>query len=206
MNKGILFFIGLLVGILFCVLLFYFDIKFFEARCPACDKKEVVIQTLTDTVYVEVASKQKKQNFENNLQETVLEEIVENIEIEQFENDDTIYEPAFTLEEEDLNEIFADQLLQTKTVKVKVLSQGKKEVKLPENFFQFFEIQQWSTLIKNKITYHRDKNLVKIKGMDIENVNVVFLNSTYYLEIGDRYYAIPETLLFEKLNLIQLTY
>jgi hypothetical protein len=40
--------------------------------------------------------------------------------------------------------------------------------------------------------------------MEIDRINVVFWNDAYFLEIGNRYYAIPETEFFEKLNTINL--
>jgi hypothetical protein len=200
MNKAISFFIGLLTGIMICVLLFYFDVKFFESQCPKYSEKEVVTHVKTDTVYIETPPKFKKQSVENKAIEN---EIVENEEDEQQENEFSLYETEFFLEGEQ-DEVFAAQLLHTKAVKVRPLLQGKQEVKLPDNFFQYFEIQQWSTPIKNKITYYRDKNMLKIKGMEIENVSVVFWNDTYFLEAGGRYYAIPETQYFEKLNLTQI--
>jgi len=199
MNKAISFFLGLLFGIMICVLLFYFDVKMFESNCPPCEK-EIITHIKTDTVYVE-PPKPKKKYVEPQVVE---KEIVENIEDEQPEEEISVYESEFSLENIEQDEIFADKLLQTKTVKVGVLSQGKQEIKLPDDFFQYFEIQQWSTPIKNKITYYRDKNMLKIKGIGIDNMNIVFWNNVYLIEAGNRYYAIPETQFFEKLNLIQI--
>jgi phage FluMu protein Com len=201
MNKAISFFIGLLTGIMICVLLFYFDVKFFEAKCPKCNEKEVTTIVLTDTLYVESLQKPKKQYAAINLFE---EAVTENGEDEQSEIENSIYETEFSLDGVEQDEVFSDQLLHTKTVKVRLHPQGKQEINLPDNFFQYFEIQLWSTPIKNKITYYRDKNMIKIKGMDISNVAIVFWNDSYFLETGNHYYAIPETQYFEKLNLIHI--
>jgi len=194
MNRFIVFLLGLLIGILGCVLLYRFDKKMFN-RTFLQPKKEVVI-TRTDTVYIEVPQKQKKQPVENKPTQPVLAENIEG------EDSISMYDAEFSFEGTEDDVIFSAQLLQTKTVKVKVLSQEKQE--LPENFFHFFEIQQWSTLIKNKVTYHRNQSMVKIKGMEVAQVSVVFWNDAYFLEIGNRYYAIPETEYFEKLNSVQL--
>jgi hypothetical protein len=194
MNRFIVFLLGLLIGILGCVLLYRFDKKMFN-RTFLQPKKEVVV-TRTDTVYIEVPQKQKKQPVENKPTQPVLAENIEG------EDSISMYDAEFSFEGTEDDVIFSAQLLQTKTVKVKVLSQEKQE--LPENFFHFFEIQQWSTLIKNKVTYHRNQSMVKIKGMEVAQVSVVFWNDAYFLEIGNRYYAIPETEYFEKLNSVQL--
>ena len=195
MNKGICFFLGLLVGIMICALLYYFDIKLFESHYAVNVKKEVI--THYDTVYVEAPQKQRKQSIGNPIVE-------ENVVVEQTEDSISLYDAEFSYEGKEEEEVFSDRLLQTRTVKVKLLPQEKQEAKLPDNFFHFFEIQQWSTPIKNRITYHRNQSMVKIKGMEIDQVNVVFRDGAYFLETGNRYYAIPETENFEKLNLVRL--
>jgi len=197
MNKGIWFFLGLLVGIMVCALLYYFDVKLFESHYAVSIKKEVI--THYDTVYVEAPQKQRKQSIENESNKSIIEE---NTDVRQIEDSLSIYETEFSYEGKEDDEVFSDRLLQTRTVKVKLLSQ---ETKLPDNFFQFFEIQQWSTPIKNRITYYRNQSMLKIKGMEITHANVVFWNDAYFLEIGDRYYAIPETEYFEKLSLVRLS-
>jgi len=200
MNKGILFFLGLLVGIMICALLYYFDIKLFKSFHSVNEKKEVIIHYNTDTVYVETPQKPRRQNIENESSKLVVEETVE---MEQTEDSVSIYDAEFSFEGKEDDSVFSDRLLQTRTVKVKLLSQDKQD-KLPENFIRFFEIQQWSTPIKNRITYHRNQSMIKIKGMEIDQVNIVFWNDAYFLEIRNRYYAIPETEYFEKLNLIHI--
>jgi uncharacterized protein YhbP (UPF0306 family) len=197
MNKGITFFLGLLIGILICVALYYLDSKKIKAIIHKQDRKEkeVVTQVKKDTVYVD--AQQTKKTEKVNL--TFVGEI------EEIRDDErALYETEFSYDENDNDEVFADRLLQTKTVKVKLYATENQEEKLPDNGFQVFEIQHWSTPIKNKITYYRNKNMIKIKGMEVDKVSVVFLNDTYFLEIENRYYAIPETDSFEKLNIVKL--
>jgi len=201
MNKAISFFLGLLMGIMICILLFYYDVKIFEAKCIENTEKEIITIVTTDTVYIATPFKAKKQNVEITPVESV---VVDNVEDSHFENAPYVYETEFSLDEIEQGAPHADRLLQSKTVKVKLLPLENQEAKQPEYFFYFFEIQQWSTPIKNRITYFRDNNMLKIKGMDVANVGIVFWDNLYLLEIGDRYYAIPETKNFEKLNLIQL--
>ena len=199
MNKGIIFFIGLLTGILCCVLIYRFDKKMFN-RVALTKEKEIII-TRVDTVYLEAPPKQKRQDFENKLGQSV---VTENTGVEYTENQVLIYDSEFSFEGRENDEVFSDQLLETKTIKVILLFPEKQEGKLPENFLFFFEIQQWSTPIKNKLTYHRNKNMIKIKGMNLDNVRVVFWKGAYFLEVGNRYYAIPETESFEKLNVVNI--
>jgi len=201
MNKTITFFLGLLMGIFVCFLLFYFDVRMFSSTCPECIEKEIITHITTDTVYVEIPFLFKKTTVENKPTEST---VIENIEEEEQENEVTVYDTEFFINQDKQDTVFSDHLLQTKIVKVKLFSYENQEVKQPDNFFQVFEIQQWSTPIKNKITYSRDNNMLRIKGMELDNVNIVFWNDVYYLEIANRYYAIPETKSFEKINLSQI--
>ena len=200
MNRGIVFFLGLFVGIMICVLLFYYDVKFFEAKCPPCEKQEVVKHIVTDTVFIENVQKPVKQyqSFQKN--DTILEtQTVKDDEI--IDEESSIYESEFSFEGEQEDVVMLEKLLQTKTVKVTLLYPEKQEEETSDDYFRFFEIQQWSTPIKNRITYQRDQNMVKIKGMEIDKVNVVFWKEKYYLEMDNRYYNIPENTVFEKLTL-----
>ena len=195
MNKGTIFFIGVLMGILICLLLYYLDVRM-PKDIFHTEYKNVVTQV--DTVYLETPKKQQKQNVEKKLDETA---DLDTVDVRQTGVEDSIYETEFSLEGIEHEEVFSDQLLRTRTVKVKLLSQ---DVKSSDEFFQSFEIQLWSTPIKNKITYSRNQNMLKIKGMEIDNVSIVIWNDHYFLELGHRYYAIPETNNFEKLNPVQI--
>ena len=195
MNKGIIFFIGVLVGILICLLLYYFDVKM-PKDIFHTEYKKVVTQV--DTVYLETPKKQQKQNVEKKIDEIPE---TDTVNVKHTEEESSIYETEFFLDSEVHDEVFSDQLLRTRTVKVKLLNQ---DAKVSEEFFQSFEIQLWSTPIKNKITYSRNQNMLKIKGMEIDNVSIVLWNDSYFLELGNRHYAIPETTNFEKLNSVQI--
>ena len=193
MNRGIVFFIGLLFGIMICALLYYFDIKIFESKFIPISEKEVVTHIKTDTVYLEPTPKSKKQIVENQS----IDSVGNQADSVRNEEDISLYETTFSFEGEEQDELFSDRLLKTRTVKVKSY---KQEVALQGNSFYSFEIQQWSTPIKNKITYQRNQNMLKVKGLEITNANIIFWNNVYYLEINNRYYSIPEKEQFEKLN------
>jgi len=205
MNRGISFFLGLLVGVLICALLFYFDFNLYKKFSHDSVKKEVPKPQHVAPVYVEETQLPKKQNIEYKIEKSAVTEIIEDKQAEeQTEEVTSIYETEFSFEKEEHDDVFIDQLLQTRTVKVKLHPQENADVKLPENFFLFFEIQQWSTPIKNKITFYRSQNMLKIRGLDIKDVSIVFLNDTYLLEVNKRYYPLPETDGFEKLNPIRI--
>ena len=201
MSRFLSFFLGLLVGIMICVTIHYIEVKKLKPIIPPAEKKEIVTQVEKDTVFVEPHKEYKKQNFENKIKSNIVED---NLSLEQTEDEVSNYDSEFSFDSVEQDEVFADQLLQTKIVKVKMFSPEKQEMQIPDNFFKFFEIQLWSTPIKNKITYSRKQNMLKIKGVEMNSVNIFFWNDTYILEIGNRYYSIPETDNFDKLNLINL--
>jgi len=195
MNKGTIFFIGVLMGILICLLLYYLDVRM-PKDIFHTEYKKVVTQV--DTVYLETPQKRQKQNVEKK--EDLIPD-TDTVTVKHTETEDSIYETEFSLESVEHDEVFSDQLLRTRTVKVKLLN---NDAKVSEEFFQSFEIQHWSTPIKNKMTYSRNQNMLKIKGVEIDNVSIVLWNDNYFLELGNRHYAIPETINFEKLNPVQI--
>jgi len=201
MNRTITFFIGLFVGIMICVTVFYFNSVKLKQVMSHITNKEVVTQIKTDTVFVEPAPKLKKQIILESIDDSVFDENVDN---KVTEDEVSIYDTEFSFDNDETEEVFVNQLLQTRSVKVKLHLLEKQDTKLSDNLFQVFEIQQWSTPIKNKITYYRNQNMIKIKGMKIENIYVVYWNEKYFLEIENRYYAIPETDNFIKLTLAQI--
>ena len=201
MNRGIVFFLGLFVGIMICVLLFYYDVKFFEANCPPCEKQEVVKHIITDTVFIENVQKPVKQYPTPQKSETIIEPETIKEDEEIIDEERAFYESEFSFEGEQEDVVMSEILMRTKTVKVTLLYPEKPDAETSDDYFRFFEIQQWSTPIKNRITYNRDQNMVKIKGMEIDKVNVVFWKEKYYIEMDNRYYNIPENTVFEKLTL-----
>jgi hypothetical protein len=201
MNNIVSYILGLLSGILICVTIYYIDTKKLKQKVRLTEKEETGIRIEKDTVYVEALPAKKNQPASSFSDKTKAENTSELL---ASEDDSSVYETEFSFDGNESDEVFADLLLNTRTVRTKLYHQEKQEGKLPENFFQFFEIQQWSTLIKNKITCYRNQNMVKIKGMDVTKAEVVFWNDAYYLELENLYYALPETENFEKLNIVNL--
>jgi hypothetical protein len=195
MNKGIMFFVGLLIGLMVCASIYYIDKYVLKPVDLVNEGKSVVLRV--DTVYVEVAEIPKKQTVEPKSEKlAVTEEVVEEPEEEQV----AIVNADFSFDETEQDDVFLDKLLQSRILKAVLHPLEKKEGKRTDDFFYIFELQQWSTPIKNKLTYSRYQTLVKVKGLDIKNANVVFWNENFYLEVKNRYYLIPETDTFEKLT------
>jgi hypothetical protein len=65
--------------------------------------------------------------------------------------------------------------------------------------YSSLDVQQWSTPIRNSVTYNRERNILKIKGMDIDGVEIFYRNGEYYLQYKNNNYPIPVNDSFERL-------
>lgn len=100
--------------------------------------------------------------------------------------------------------VVLDKIIRTREISVKLPnsnSEKREEYKPP---YTSFEVQQWSTPIRNSITYQNNEGMIKIKGMDIVNVEILFLNGVYYLYDGNQYYTLLDNQNFEKLTVADL--
>jgi hypothetical protein len=74
----------------------------------------------------------------------------------------------------------------------------------PDNTIAYFEVQKWESPIVNRISYQRNHNILKIKGMDIARINIYYINGKYYVSDGSRLFSIPNNNTFEKLSEINI--
>lgn len=65
---------------------------------------------------------------------------------------------------------------------------------------EYFLVEQWSSPIQNRITYYRDNQTLKIKGLDASKIEIYCIKGEYYLLNGNRYYQLNNTTSFEKLT------
>jgi hypothetical protein len=109
-------------------------------------------------------------------------------------------EVEFSMDDYNEDMVVLDKILANKKVRVKFQNMTAEPESQKEHPVQFFEIQQWSTPIRNSISYQRNQNILKIKGMDISNVEIYNIEGQYYLYNNNRYYLISNNNNFEKLN------
>jgi hypothetical protein len=71
--------------------------------------------------------------------------------------------------------------------------------------YESFDVEQWSEPVKNRISYQRNGNILKIKGIDIRTIEIDWTGENYILrqngwgENGHTY-AIPENKEFTRLT------
>ena len=90
--------------------------------------------------------------------------------------------------------ILEEKLLQSKMVRVIAKNRNLEDLQsVPEAMFKNFEVEKWNSPIVNRISYQRDNNFLKLKGVDIQNLSIFYVEGEYYLQIGAQLFAIPET-------------
>lgn len=115
---------------------------------------------------------------------------------------DTLFEEEdveFALEEVAEKEaIYKPEYLDKRYVQVRAISKSETPA------ITTFEIEEWSPVVKNRTSYQRTGNILKIMGMRITDLHVFYKSEQYYLESNGRYYLIPENSDFLRLQEVQL--
>lgn len=200
-KKWLFFAIGLIVGFLISAVAFVvFAMIQSQSRSFTKTIEHIYSRENTrDTVvkYVNVVSKESeptKTNQVPELQDTVM-----------FEEDPLDYDEvdfSYTEKEENVNDdvVVVDKLLTQRKVKVQCKDADFKDVASDEGVNDFFEVQQWSTPIKNRVTYCFSGNLLQIKGVPADKVEIIYYDQQYYLYYAGNYYRLRSNDSFEKLG------
>lgn len=107
--------------------------------------------------------------------------------------DSVLTDDEFMLDQADGTEnVYQDQCLAQRTITVKS-EEGTPPIST-------FEVEEWSESAVNKISYLRNNNILKIKGLKIQNIKIIFHKDEYYIEHNGRYYPIPENDEFHRLS------
>ena len=102
--------------------------------------------------------------------------------------------------QEDDDVVAMDKILAQKTIKVRFKNADFKDVAAEEGAFSTMELQQWNTPIKNRISYYFVGNILKIKGIDIDKLDIIYYDQHYYLCHHGSYYLLENNNNFEKLG------
>lgn len=106
-----------------------------------------------------------------------------------------------------IDNIAEEKISQTRTVKVIVKNTNLEDMpSSPDNIIAYFEVQKWDSPIVNRVSYHRNNNILKIKGMEISKLSVFYINGKYYISDGSRLFSIPNNKTFEKLSEINIAH
>jgi hypothetical protein len=109
-------------------------------------------------------------------------------------------EVEFAMNSKDENVIVSrNTLLDSRKVKVRLMPATNAETLVTEAPIMQFELQLWSTPIKNRMEYLRSGNVIKVKGMDITQAEVIYQDGHYALLYAHKKWAIPANTTFEKI-------
>lgn len=110
------------------------------------------------------------------------------------------YEELYMAGESDEQEaVAAEKMLAKANVKVVYLDANKQPVATPDQKPATLQVQQWATPIRNKVSYQLSGNVLKIKGLNLDNIKIYSYKNGYLLQSGGRVYAIRPNTQFERL-------
>lgn len=199
------FFIGFAVGIGITVSLFLvkrkiekddtFVINIFKPNSHEEDSTFLQLQSAEDKIPVPIIPFSRDTNAV--IEEVVVPEIVEDIESEESNYEDV----EFSIDTKMTEEIYLfDEIIRSRQVQVTDRSIDFDSLNKYNPPYAAFEIQQWSTPIRNSVTYQRENNILKIKGLNIDSVSVYYRNGNYYLLYKNNSHIIPVNHTFEKVQ------
>ena len=96
--------------------------------------------------------------------------------------------------------VAVDKILAQKTVKIHFKNAEFKDVAAEEGTVGTIEVQQWNTPIKNRITYRFTGNMLQVKGLDVDKMEIIHYDQHYYLSHHGNYYLLENNNTFEKLG------
>ena len=99
---------------------------------------------------------------------------------------------------EDEEVLIKDRVLNNRKIKVKIIP-SETDTLEQKMTLTHIEVQQWATPIKNSITFHLQGNVLKIKGMDINKIEIHYIENQYYVYCVPHYYKIKNNQEYERL-------
>lgn len=199
-TKNWLFFcIGLLVGFVLSFSIYFVDKYVFNEKIHFSQTVEHLYAPLRHNAEEpqaapasESASKEAKPSHpiadsdSTLLPDELSDEAMENAE----EADETEFE---SLETDDEVDVYADEIVAER--KIRVVHADT----LQQKIIEYFEVEQWSSPIKNRHTYQLHGAVLKISGLDINKVKLCYIDQHYYLQYQNTFYRLQENKEFEKL-------
>jgi len=204
-SKGTLFAVAALIGLLLgaVVTLLVIDITGYHHPTVVnmIPSKNAEATHSSDTVVKYVIHKYEPQ-VDNQVESQDLDSIpVDSLMgIEETEDLTMDYDELYMAEEQEEHDaVVADKMLAKANVKIVYLDADKQPISTPEQKPATLQVQQWTTPIRNKLSYHLSGNILKLKGVNLDNVKVYSYKNAFLLQSGSRVYAIHPNTQFEKL-------
>lgn len=199
-KKWLYFAIGLIVGFLISAVAFVV-FAMIQSQSKSFTKTIEHIysrENTKDTVvkYVNVARKESGTSQTNPLAESQDSVVVDEMPADYDEVDFSYSEETEATEDV----VVVDKIIAQKKLQVKFKNAEFKDVAATDGMLTELEVQQWNTPIKNRITYKYTGNLLQVKGLDIDKLEVIHYDQHYYLCHHGNYYLLENNNTFEKLG------
>ena len=202
------FWLGLSVGLLIGILLacaFYFLDKYTSLEMLRFQRANTEA-AVTDTVVQIVESPARPKKAPAKTDTLAAEPAVPN-------PTDTLVTEATDEEDLDTDDLMMD--LDDDNVKTVAKAKGiaSRRVRVTnycsvagvEPDYEYFDVEQWSEPVKNRISYQRKGNILKIRGIDINSIEIGWMPEGYILRTNgwsenSHAYSIPENQEFTRLT------
>ncbi len=191
---GVLF--GLLLGIAVTALVLLHKEREGTSTDDALEQQQG--KTVTDTVFHYVIQKQKTAQVsdDNAAQDTLfIDTLLQNYETQDLTMDESL-PPSMDDEEELTEDLVQENMLHSLSVPVVFLDDKMQES--DNEASTHIQVQQWSTPVRNKVTFLFSDNILKVKGMKIDGCKIYHFRGNYYLEVNHNTYLIRPNSHFEK--------
>lgn len=201
-KKGLILLIGILIGLLTGVLVAFLLVNRMNPKSPS-EVKVVMPESQggKDTVYKYVIhqyqsdSKKSSQSAESD--SVLLDSLYRDANSVDFMLDDDSEESLMA--QQSNATVTSERMVSRHEIPVLYFDANKNAIEAPERALKMVEVQFWSTPIRNKIAYKFEGNVLKIKGLTLDEPNIVHYNDRYYLQCERRIYLIQPTSEYKRL-------
>ncbi|MBO4504740.1 MAG: hypothetical protein J5730_08030 [Bacteroidales bacterium] len=204
-NKGTVFIIASLIGLLFgaIITLLVLDVTgFHHPTIVNMIPPDTTATRGNDTVVKYVIHKYEPTTADE-LANQSLDSLSGDSIIMMDESEDLTmdYEGLYMSDDPDYREeVAADKMLSNFNVHIHYLNNDKQEIAVPDQMPSTLQVQQWTTPIRNRMTYQHSGNTVKIKGLNPTNAKLFHYKNTLILWVNGHYYPIRPNNQFERLT------
>lgn len=200
-KKGIILLLGIIIGLLAGVLVAF--IVESKIRPKSTSVVKVVSSEPSgdkDTVYKYIVHQ-----YQNSPDAAEGEAFVDSLQTDSLFMEESAMNLMLDEEDEayeDLRSttVSSEKLISRHEAPILYFDSHKNAMEAPENAPKSIEVQFWSTPIQNKIVYQFDNNVLKIKGLKMDNVYVIHYNNRYYLQSDRQVFQIQPTTDYKRLT------
>ena len=202
-KKGLILLLGIIIGILTGMLVAFVVVEKLNIKTPS----EVKIlptpssPSSKDTVYQYIVHQ-----YENGNGEKGVNSVGDSLEMDSMYIQENTMD--YMLEDEDYQEygqkeeanITSERMISKYDAPILYFDANRNAVAAPSNAPKLMEVQFWSTPFQNKIVYQLDNNILKIKGLNPNEVYLIQYKNHYYLQNDKHVYQIQPSSDYQRLT------